>query len=520
MTNPQTGSDARRTQTVSSLVRQYVIVFVSIAVAVWLRTLLDPLLGDHLPFVTFFVAVMVASWFGGIGASVVALLLGFVAATYFFVPPRHTFAITSVPNVIGLFLYFFVGISSLVLIQAHKAARGRAEHSEEALRRLNLDLEERVRDRTAQLEGQIAERKRAEATVLEAEAKFRILVEQSLLGVYILGRDGKLMYANPKVVETLGYSQDELLTIPVIELVAEGDREMVADSIRKRLSGEVPHVHYECRCRRKDGRLVTLEVYGARTDLNGVPTIIGMFQDVTEHKAMEQQAQRLERLASLGQLVSGLAHELKNPLFILTGHLQLMQERLRSGQVESLADDLEQTRAAAGRMSQVASRFLQFSKPAEAHREPCSVKTILQRTLDFVANEMMQHQIKVVTHLEQDQPDILTDQDQLQGVFLNLVINAMQAMSQAHGGGTLTVSASRSGEWVEVRVQDDGPGISPEYHAKLFEPFFSTKSSEQATGLGLWIVRSTLMTLNGSIRFETEIGRGTTFIVSLPVAST
>jgi PAS domain S-box-containing protein len=518
MTDRQTASDSRKARAELSPALQYVIAFITVAVGIWLRMQMDPLLGDHLPYVTFFVAVMVASWFGGIGSSIVALLLGCVASSYFFVTPRYSFAITGLSHAIGLFLYFFVGISSLVLIQANKAARGRAEASEEALRRLNLDLEQRVHDRTAQLKAQIAERERAEATLREADAKFRILVEQSLLGIYILGQDRKLLYANPKVSEILGYGHDELMSMPIIEVVVEGDREMVTKSIEKRLTGEVPHVHYQCRCRRKDGSIITIEVYGARTDLNGLPTIIGMFQDVTEHKAMEQQAQRLERLASLGQLVSGLAHELKNPLFILSGHLQLMQERLRSGQVESLADDLEQTRAAADRMSQIATRFLQFSKPAGAHREPCSVNTVLQRTLDFVANELMKHQITAVTRLEQGLPDILTDQDQLQGVFLNLVINAMQAMSQAHGRGTLTVSAHRTGEGVEVRIQDDGPGITPEHRPRLFEPFFSTKRPDQATGLGLWIVRSTLVALNGSIRFETEVGRGTTFIISLPAA--
>jgi signal transduction histidine kinase len=97
------------------------------------------------------------------------------------------------------------------------------------------------------------------------------------------------------------------------------------------------------------------------------------------------------------------------------------------------------------------------------------------------------------------------------------MLNAMQAMTQAHGQGTLTVATAHSNDWIEVRIQDDGPGIPPEHQDKLFEPFFSTKPAGQGTGLGLWTVRVILVELKGKVTFETEVGRGTTFIVRLPL---
>ena len=272
-------------------------------------------------------------------------------------------------------------------------------------------------------------------------------------------------------------------------------------------------------------------------DEQGVPRyLLGLSRDITDRKQMEAQAARLERLAAIGQLLGGLAHELRNPLFILTGHLQLFREKLLQQEYATLPADLEKIESAAGRMSRITERFLALARPSQPRLEPCAVPTVLTQMLEFLGNELMKSQIRVDTAIAPDLPLVLADPRQLQEVFLNLMMNAMQAMAKAHGRGTLTVSAALAasadtghgegvtrgqgeGErWIEVRIQDDGPGIPPEHRAKLFEPFFSTKTSGEGTGLGLWAVRTTVMALGGTVTCESDVGQGATFIVRLPVS--
>ncbi|HEX9742473.1 MAG TPA: ATP-binding protein [Nitrospiraceae bacterium] len=245
---------------------------------------------------------------------------------------------------------------------------------------------------------------------------------------------------------------------------------------------------------------------------NGIAALIARRQ-------MEQHARRIEKLALLGQLLGGIAHEIKNPLFILTGHLQLFKDKLKQGEYQALPADLQKIESSAERMAHVTEQFLNLAKPVQSKRQPCSVTAILQQTLDFLDYEISKNHIVVKTAFQESLPDIRSDPRQLQDVFLNLILNAMQAMTTAHGRGTLTVKTARADGWIEVRIQDDGPGITAENRTRLFEPFFSTKLPDQGTGLGLWTVRSVMMGLGGAVQCETEVGVGTTFLVRLPDGS-
>ena len=257
------------------------------------------------------------------------------------------------------------------------------------------------------------------------------------------------------------------------------------------------------------GPLSTTTLQTVELACNGIAALIARRQ-------MEQHARRIEKLALLGQLLGGIAHEIKNPLFILTGHLQLFKDKLKQGEYESLPADLQKIESAAERMAHVTEQFLNLARPVQQTRQPCSVTAILQQTLDFLEHELSKHHIAVKTAFQAALPELRSDPRQLQDVFLNLILNAMQAMASAHGRGTLTVKAAHADGWIEVRIQDDGPGITPENRLRLFEPFFSTKPTDQGTGLGLWTVRSVMMGLGGAVQCETEAGVGTTFLVRLP----
>lgn len=391
--------------------------------------------------------------------------------------------------------------------------------------------------------GILLERKHAESRAIIHLQAMEAAVEAIILG----DLNGVITYANPAAAHMFGYETEELVGRPAHILYPENVRaeqfsSILAAALETGWSGEVAGL-------RKDGtpfpRWVSvspiLDVIGHSQG------VVSVSRDLTETKLMEAHAWRLQRLATLGQLLGGIAHEIKNPLFIMTGRLQLLAHKLAQQDYAAVGTDLEKIEAAAERMKTIAERFLTIARPIPPHKEFCSVEAILQEVLGFLANELMKNQIRVEPLAMQRLPRIMSDPGQLHEVFLNLILNAMQAMAEAHGQGTLCVVTAlvaeketvggiitgddltnlvvrasvtgedNKGEWVEVRIQDDGPGIAPEHRAKLFEPFFSTKPPGKGTGLGLWAVRSILMTLKGTVRYETEVGRGTAFIVRLPV---
>lgn len=368
-----------------------------------------------------------------------------------------------------------------------------------------------------------------------AESKAWVLlqaVEASVEGIMLGNPEGIITYANPAAARMFGYEMEELVGRPAHvlspeDMRAEGFSSILASALETGWSGEVTGL-------RKDGTHFPrwVSVSPVRNAMGLGQGLVSVTRDLTETKLMEAHAWRLQRLATLGQLLGGIAHEIKNPLFIMTGRLQLLEQKLAQQDYATVGTDLEKIEAAAHRIKTVAERFLSLARPVPPHKESCSVEAILQDVLEFLANELMKSQIRVEREGTQRLPRIMSDPGLLHEVFLNLVFNAMQAMAEAHGQGTLRVVTAlvanneiwekgkeNGGDWIEVRIQDDGPGIAPEHRARLFEPFFSTKPPEKGTGLGLWAVRSILMTLKGTVRYETEVGHGTTFIVRLQVTS-
>ena len=239
-----------------------------------------------------------------------------------------------------------------------------------------------------------------------------------------------------------------------------------------------------------------------------------------ERKQMEAHASEIERLTTQGQLTDGIAHEMKNPLFVLTGRLQLMKEKLAQHDYGTLLDDLQKVESTTTRMVSIADRFSKLVKSPSSSPEPTAVQTVLTQVLELLADELTKNRIAVTTTLTPNLPKIRATPQQLQNAFTNLIVNAMQAMAAAHGKGTLTVTAALLDGRIEIRIQDDGPGIAPEHRARLFEPFFTTKPAGQGTGMGLWAARSTAMALRGTVACETDTGKGATFIMRLPVEKT
>jgi len=241
---------------------------------------------------------------------------------------------------------------------------------------------------------------------------------------------------------------------------------------------------------------------------------IGQFM---ERKRVEEQLHQSNKLAALGTLLDGVAHELNNPLFMISGYTQLAGEKVKQERYESLSEDLASIREATQRVSAIVERTMAVMRQAKGGKEPCEVTALVQRTLGLVANDLTMHQIEVRTHFQPDLPRVLADRQDLTQVFLNLFTNASQAMAAAHGRGTLTVTTGLVESWVEIRVADDGPGIAPEHLPRIFDPFFTTKPVGQGMGLGLSIALRIVTDLRGTLTCESVLGHGATFIIRLPV---
>ncbi|MEW6544744.1 MAG: PAS domain S-box protein [Nitrospirota bacterium] len=394
----------------------------------------------------------------------------------------------------------------------------------------------------------ITERTRTEAELQQSREMLRLIIDNIPEHVFWKDRDLRYLGCNKLFARAAGVGEPEAIVgKDDFELAWKETAELYRADDRSVMETGTSKLNYEEPQTRPDGSILWLRTSKVPLiDRAGqVFGVLGIYADITERKAMEQQARRLEHLAAMGQLLGGIAHELRNPLFILTGHLQLCREKLLRQEYATLPADLGTIESAAARLARITDRFLSLARPYQPRSERCFVQTVLNDTLEFLANELMLNQIVVQTALPSDLPAIWADPRQLHEVFLNLMMNAMQAMSEAHGKGTLTVAATlvadaetrghgdaaiapsplhpvspsaAEGGWIEVRIQDDGPGIPPEYRAKLFEPFFSTKPVEQGTGLGLWTVRMVVMQLRGTVTCESEVGKGATFIVRLPVA--
>lgn len=248
--------------------------------------------------------------------------------------------------------------------------------------------------------------------------------------------------------------------------------------------------------------------------------------------ALERHLRQAEKLAALGTLLGGMAHELNNPLFAISGRAELAQEKVAAGEPgEALAEDLAAIQEAAERATGVIQRVLGAARSMPERREPCAVNAIVERALELVANDCAIHCIAVRRDLQPDLPAVLADPEEVIQVLLNLFTNARQAMAQAYGQGTLTVTTAcvpgafpplpvsqspPEGSWIEVRIQDDGPGIAPEHLPRIFEPFFSTKPVGRGTGLGLWVSHRIVTALGGTLTCQSSVGQGATFLIRLP----
>ena len=331
--------------------------------------------------------------------------------------------------------------------------------------------------------------------------------------------------ANPHLKLMLGYAPET----PEAEVrpfdSSRFDDPQAADGFLKRLVIDGIVTDYLMRIRRADGTAIWLEVtahaepYGPDNTMR----IDALVRDVSERKKLDDQSRDLyqqllqaEKMAALGQTVSGVAHELNNPLAtILTWSERLSARTLDDGTRRSVDVILHE----AERAAKIVRQLLTFARKRQSTRTMVDLNQVVRETMSLRSYEQRVTNIVVIDALASGLPQIFADPHQLQQVLLNLVINAEQAVLGANGRGTLVVRTWHdvTRESLVLEINDDGPGVPDEVQAKIFDPFFTTKDVGKGTGLGLTVAYAIVQEHGGRIRVESSPGRGASFFVELPV---
>ncbi len=364
----------------------------------------------------------------------------------------------------------------------------------------------------------VTARREAEDSVRRSEANFRALLDVMPDAVVVHSK-GTIVYVNATTVRLAGYDRaDELIGTPVIEIVHPDDRAMVIERIRSMsATGQAASLQRE-RFLRRDGSVFDTEVVALPLVFDGLPSHLSVARDVTERDRMRARLAQSERLASVGLLAAGVAHEINNPLAYTLLNLERVAEHLAAGHsLDELKKGVDDAIEGVRRVQRIVRDLKTFSGPLQEEVTSVDVSSAVDAALKLAANEL-RFRARVVRDLAPI-PRVRGNEARLTQVLLNLLVNAAYALPEGDASRhEVRVSARATGAEVRIDVRDDGAGIAPENLAKLFDLFFTTRSPGQGTGLGLSICHSIVSSFGGRIEVESELGKGSTFRVVLPIA--
>jgi PAS domain S-box-containing protein len=366
----------------------------------------------------------------------------------------------------------------------------------------------------ASTERDITERKRAEEALRESEERFRAIFDNVADGILIADIEtGKFYSGNKAICQMLGYSLEELRNLGVTDIHPEEDVVYNLGQFEK-LSKRQISKSGDIRVKRKDSSVFYAEVNASPVTFRGKTYLISTFRDITERKKMQEQLVVQDRLASIGELASGIAHEINNPL---TGILGLSELILDTNVPADVREDLKTIHSEAQRTVRIVQNLLAFARKQPQEKQSINVNDSISKVLELRAYEQKVSNINMITRFAPDLPEVKANAFQLQQVFINIIINAEYFMIKAHNRGTLTIATEQVDNIVRISIADDGPGIVKKNLLRMFSPFFTTKEVGKGTGLGLSICHGIVTEHDGRIYAESEVGKGATFIIELPI---
>jgi hypothetical protein len=392
-----------------------------------------------------------------------------------------------------------------------------------------------LRRRVSALEAAAADHRRTEqqltsdaqvslAALRRSEATAQAILESASEGIILIDAGGRIMLVNAAALRMFGYEHRDLIGQPLETLLPDqtrgahvGHRLAYFAEPRVRPMG----IGLDLSGQRRDGTEFPVEISLSYVGTPDGVVAMAFITDITERKRAEAQLQRQrevlyqnEKLAALGTLAAGIAHEMNNPLGIMTTRIEVMlleaEEQRLPPQVR---EDLQVLHRAGQRVARIAASLRSFARQSAGDRQSVELATIVNEALLLMTKPLAADNIQVRTTLDRTLPPIVGDVTALHQVLMNLLTNAREAMPEGGEIAIETTGAERSG-WVRLRVTDTGTGIAPEEISKVFDPFYTTKRT--GTGLGLSVTYGIVQEHGGTIDVRSQVGLGTTFTVDFP----
>jgi len=365
----------------------------------------------------------------------------------------------------------------------------------------------------------ITERRAIEKQLHQQQEFARRLIDSFPDLIFVVDPQRRYTFVSPKFKEVLGYEPSETIGLTFGERTHADDRPAMLALFDDLQTGKQKFGSIEIRVRHKQGEWRSLKcnfspLFNEEGKIEG---IVVSGRDVTEVKRLESQLIQAEKLAAMGQMLAGVAHELNNPLTAILGASELLRDRQSVD--ENTRRQLEMTHRQARRAARIVQNLLEFSRPASSQKKALDMNLVIERTLQLHEHSLRRNNVEVEFQSVQGLPLIVGDANQLIQIFLNLISNAEHAIREVRTSGRIQIRLSHSGNRVSATVQDDGAGIKAEVLPKLFDPFFTTKRPGGGTGLGLSICMSIVREHGGNIEASSLPAGGAAFTVSLPAAA-
>lgn len=399
---------------------------------------------------------------------------------------------------------------------------GREEFVHEAAEKLYLVSSARIHNglddelRTIHVLKDITDRREAERRYRRERDFNKNILNNTQSMILVLDTAGLVSYANRRCFEA-GYKEQDLLGRPLVERVPAARRPLLAEALRRTLDGTADG-NIEIPLLRANGTAgqFSISLSPMKDEQGDINSIVVVMTDITDAADLQAKLMHTEKMAALGQLVSGVAHEVNNPLAAIVGFTDLLLEN--PGIPEEAKEELRVILQEAQRTRVIVQNLLSFARQMPAQREPLQVNSVLRQTMKLRAYDFSNHGVQVVERYDENLPLAVGDPHQLQQVFLNILNNAYDAVHETRRAGKIEVETLQRGGHLEILFRDNGPGIAqPD---RIFDPFFTTKEVGKGTGLGLSICYGIVQAHHGEILAQNNSnGPGCTFLVRLPAAN-
>lgn len=356
----------------------------------------------------------------------------------------------------------------------------------------------------------------------KSEEKYRLIFNTIPNPVFVLdGETLEILDCNERVTPVYGYRKEDLLHACFLDLFEQEDREAYASKIKSsNVIDRVRQIH-------RDGKTIYVTIRISSSEYLGHEVLLLTTSDVTMRLLAEQQLIQASKMATLGEMATGVAHELNQPLSVIKTASSFLKRKVKKR--EAIREDIMETMTeeiddSVDRASKIINHMREFGRKSDVSKEKIQVNDVLKRAFEIFSQQLKLREIEVVAELDDNLPMIMADANRLEQVFINLLINARDAIDKKweegdHRGEAkkILLKTSRKGEMVVIEISDTGTGIPQSILDKIFEPFFTTKRVGKGTGLGLSISYGIVQDYDGTIRVETEEGHGAKFIIQFPL---